>query len=61
MKANVRMVLMLGVDVPGKTLEEALAHARDLKWSDLVQIKRGVDHNDSTTKVTGVDTGEWTE
>ena len=55
------MVLMLGVDVPGKTLEEALAHARDLKWSDLVQIKRGVDHNDSTTKVTGVDTGEWTE
>lgn len=61
MRVNVKIILMCSVEVPGKNLSEALAAAEALKERDIVQFKRGVDWNDGLIKVTGVETGEWTE
>jgi len=61
MRADFKITLMVAVDVPGKTLEEALAVAKEMKETDLITIKRGVDYNDGNIKVRGVDNGEWIE
>jgi hypothetical protein len=59
--ANIKIVLCLSVPVNGKNLAEGLSSAHDVKVCDLIKIKPHVSHNDSSIKVTGIDTGEWTE
>lgn len=61
MTANIKLTLCLSLPVGGKNLEEALTAARLIEFSDLVKIKPTVSHNDSALKVTGIDTGEWTD
>lgn len=50
-----RIVLDVGLDVSGMTLEEALAHARTLGVTDILDLS-GLDHNESSIEVRGA----WT-
>lgn len=52
--AYVKVTLDLYVPVGGKTLEEAIAEARTLKVTDLVDVPTGTDLNDWEIELHGV-------
>jgi len=55
--ANVKVTVIVGVDLTARTLEDALIQAREIKWSDCIEtVGETVDY---TQRLIGVSSDEW--
>ena len=57
--ANVKVVVIVGVAVAGRSIEEAVANAGELDFDDCVKCLG--EQVDSTTEVVGVSSDHWVD